>query len=191
MIGIILGFIIHSCKNQKVKISEKSVRACWIVAVATIVFYFLFDFQLFSKKARKIHQAIEREVYAVAIGWIVFASHVLKSDFLRIGSFLSHNFFQPLSKMCLSIYIAHCMFIVTVKANEKDNMFLYAWLQIHLTFGDIISSLLLSFVLYLFFEAPFIQLVNVSWGLFEDKEIKKSFGKNENSILLENVGLIL
>jgi hypothetical protein len=49
-------------------------------------------------------ESTHRIVWAIFISWIIFACHHLKSGGI-LKKFLEHRYWQPLARMCLSIYL--------------------------------------------------------------------------------------
>jgi hypothetical protein len=106
-----------------------------------------------------VYKSTCNEIFACSICWIIFACHQLKSGGV-IRKFLSLLIWQPISKLCLSIYLLHLFYIyytldfgIGVKSLPG-----LQWL-IQVNIGDIVISSLLGLVFYLFVEAPLAKLI--------------------------------
>lgn len=104
------------------------------------------------------YTSLNRIVWGVAVSWVIFACHKLKSGGL-FRKFLSHYIWMPLSKMCLSIYIVHYVYIILSTLNLKHFYDFDVSFLIRLFPTDILVSLMLALVLHLFVEAPSILIV--------------------------------
>jgi peptidoglycan/LPS O-acetylase OafA/YrhL len=99
-------------------------------------------------------------LWACSVCWIIFACHHLKTGGL-IRSFLSHRFWQPLSKLSLSIYLIHYVYIgyVEMKELQPEKGFEFPWIVL-ISAGDITMSIFFAFFFHLLVEAPIANLIN-------------------------------
>lgn len=102
---------------------------------------------------RAIYAAVHRIAWVCLLCWIVYACHHLKSGGF-VNRFLSLRFWQPFSRMSLSIYLVHNIYIILTIVNMKELWFMEsAWL-IHIVLGDFVAATFFGVVLYLMVEAP-------------------------------------
>lgn len=143
----------------------------WILALGFIIFHVYFQPAFYRNQyGHNIYNSSARFLWACSICWIIFACHHLKSGGL-IRSFLSHQFWQPLSKLGLSVYLVHYIYIDYVEADPlepKDGFSLY-W-TVHISAGDILISFFLGALFHLFVEAPIANLI----ALLCDRKIIRS-----------------
>lgn len=99
------------------------------------------------------YTAFNRFVWGLCVSWIIYACHRLKSGGI-VRSFLSHYIWIPLSKLCLSIYVAHYVYIIITTLNRKHFYFFDVPFLIHYFPIDIAISLGLGLILHLFVEVP-------------------------------------
>jgi peptidoglycan/LPS O-acetylase OafA/YrhL len=124
----------------------------WLLSIGFITFHvYLKPHQLLSKSCFQIYESISHIAWASAICWIVFACHRLKSGGM-IRRFLSHHFWQPLSKLCLSIYLVHYIYIISTV--EKVQQISNASVMIGINLSDILVSISLATVFHLLVELP-------------------------------------
>ncbi|CRK99662.1 CLUMA_CG013082, isoform A [Clunio marinus] len=162
MIGILTGYIIYDRKDLKFRTSNVKIAIAWVLTT----FFFcdtFFDFKLPNiLPLDRIYKAINDDLWSCSICWIVFACHCLKSGGI-FRSFLSHYSWQPLSRMCLCIYLVHYQYVVLTNINQKQNISYGKWWKLHIQLGDVMMCTIISAVFHLFVEAPGIQLVSLLW----------------------------
>lgn len=86
MLGIFLGFILHKFKNKKIEISKKLNTTLWIISLSLLMVVMSTTFSISkvfdnetSLLSNALYVAFHRFVWAVAIAWIIFACHNLKT----------------------------------------------------------------------------------------------------------------
>ena len=148
----------------------------WIISLSFMFFrvYYPMKFSNSSRQMAYIYST--RFLWACAICWIIFACHYLKSGGY-IRSFLSLHFWQPLSKLSLSIYLVHYIYINFLETDslQPQKGFTVHWM-IQISAGDILISIFLGALFHVFIEAPIANLITLFFG-------KKTF---ENEFIEEN-----
>lgn len=155
IMGIMTGYIMFLNNGKKIYANKYFVFLGWVASLGCIAWinYLI-----------AIHVSLTydywREAYAASLCWVIYACHELKSgSFIR--SFLSQTFWEPLSKLCLSVYLVHYLYIIISDANRKEIFWLHAWWQIDIYIGDIVVSYILGALLYLSVEAPFAKITRL------------------------------
>ena len=117
-----------------------------------------------------------RFLWSCAICWIIFACHHLKTGGY-IRSFLSLHFWQPLSKLCLSVYLVHYIYINFLETDSFQPLkgFSVFWM-IQISAGDILISFFLGALFHVVVEAPITNLITFCFERksSEDKFIEKN-----------------
>lgn len=130
----------------------------WILTMSPLIAQSICTHLIKHKLYQEFFHATFRIVFTSFIGWMIFSFHHLKSGSV-IRWFLSHPLWQPLSKLSLSIYLVHDVYLIMSISNTKElSHFEMSWF-IHIVAGDILMSILYGALLYLFFEAPVAKLV--------------------------------
>ena len=107
---------------------------------------------------KSFYAATHRIVFTCLIGYMIFSFHLLKPSNI-IRWFLSHPLWQPLSKLSLSIYLVHYVYIMLSVSNTKQLIFYeFGWL-VHVIAGDILMSTIYALMMYLILEAPIAKLI--------------------------------
>lgn len=159
MMGIITGCFIHFGNNKTVIMNKLLIVLGWTLAV------------VFLTKPSFIPYDFFREAWAASFCWIIFACHQLKSGSI-VRSFLSQSFWEPLSKISLSVYVVHYLYIIISDANQKEIHWFHAWWQIVIYIGDIFVSFTLGTLLYLSVEAPAVKITQLLLHLKVDSICK-------------------
>lgn len=153
---MITGFIMYLNKDGKLNPQEERkwlVSASgWTLSICFLSTIAIHDFWK-TTHALDENENFSRELWAASICWIVFACHQLETGWL-VRSFLSSTFWQPLSKLCLSIYIAQYSYIFMTYVSQKDLEYIPISWQAHVHVGDLVVALTFGKLLYLFVEAP-------------------------------------
>lgn len=130
MVGITLGYILYKQRNQRLQISKGVNAALWIasLSILLIVMLTLYPLRLIFDNESTLTQnaayvAFHRLLWAIAIAWIIFACHHLKTGGI-IKWFLELRQFQPICRMGLSIYLIHLLWQLYTMANLQQVIFI-------------------------------------------------------------------
>jgi peptidoglycan/LPS O-acetylase OafA/YrhL len=127
-----------------------------------------------------VYRPIFRELWACAVCWIIFACHNLKTGgFIR--TFLSHRFWQPLSKLTLSMYLLHMPYLLYTKKYHKTG-FGILWFS-HIILGDVSLTIIFAIAAYVIIECPVEKLLDLGWKTSNQKKVEAF---EEKVPLLEN-----
>lgn len=102
LVGMTLGFILHSYNDTNLKISKPLNAFGWIAALSTLIgitllhkhFTGLENEALFSPA---VFMAFKRPIWSIGVGWIIFACHKLKTGGF-IKWLLELSIWQPIGK---------------------------------------------------------------------------------------------
>jgi peptidoglycan/LPS O-acetylase OafA/YrhL len=154
------------CKDLSEKITSKIHQrrlapVLWTISVGFLWFHiFKALYMNMSPMQRLLYMTVERELFSLSICIIIFLCHSLGSGGI-IRTFLSHPFWQPLSKLCLSIFILHFPFILYT-ARWFSRPLDFFW-YVHLFSGDFVVLFLASIVAFVLVEAPFSKIIDFVW----------------------------
>jgi peptidoglycan/LPS O-acetylase OafA/YrhL len=177
LIGILLGWILYNKKKNQVhiKLNKMIVAFGWIISLTCgfIVLHGLapfFDedsfysgYPEFSSFVRISYGAFHRTVFAMAIAWVIFACTNQYGGF--INRFLSMKVFLPLSRLCYAAYLVNFNLVRVYTANQRQPSYFNESELLMTIQGFLLSVFLLSFVVSLVVEMPFI---NLSKLLFDE-----------------------
>lgn len=185
LIGMAFGFVMYNMKNQP-KISSRSILVSylgWIAAVLMIynLLYKNEPLKLFGSNV-KVYQTVYRSIWSLSICWIVFACHQHKTGGL-VRWFLHLRMWQPLSRIGLSIYVIHRVYI-NYTMNFKKKPTYGGWWTFTLLINDLIVSTILGALIYLFVEAPTSRILALIWAKKPEEKIEDSKQTPEKSSTL-------
>lgn len=156
-IGVILAYM-NQCLEINLTESQKKLR--WILSCLGVVAVEIFH-GLVSNFAlgMAVYDTIKRTVWGLHIGWVIFAFHD-SASISGYKNFLSHKFWQPLSRLALAIYLTHHIYINLTVANIKQTSnFGFMW-SVHILLGDLVVTAIIGALMFLFVEAPISKLTN-------------------------------
>lgn len=160
--------------ERKMKESKILLYGCWALCIGFIYLRTAYDVSpptsLIPGQYHSQYDAVQRELWACSICWIVFACHKLKSGGI-IRRFLSHPSWQPLSKLTLSMYLFHPVYFLFTNGYYTGN-FNFQWIM-HLHFGDIVFSIIAATFAFVLIEAPVARLTEIMWK--SEEQLKNNY----------------
>lgn len=122
-VGIIFGYFIDNFeKNQQKFFSRKIQIFFWfntflliLSPFTTILFNARHKIEMLKEPSYFISTFVgfyNKIIFAVGTSWIITACHFGKMEFLN--KFLSKEFWKPLGKLSLSIYLVHPLIIIRI-----------------------------------------------------------------------------
>ncbi|XP_075735967.1 nose resistant to fluoxetine protein 6 isoform X1 [Rhipicephalus microplus] len=94
----------------------------------------------------------DRILWCIFLLWVTMACATGKGGF--ICKFLSWNAFVPLSRLAFGVYLIHVPFIQVFLHTSRERVPLEHYIVVSLVFTTLVWSYLLSFLLFIFCEAP-------------------------------------
>ncbi|CAH1397482.1 unnamed protein product [Nezara viridula] len=113
--GMLCGVFLHSFKNNPMELSKKVLIISWALTVLGLCLAIEFDLPFLRWKLNEtgvwsaLSNAIQHNLWAASICWIIFSSGTQKAGF--VGIFLCWPGFQPLAKISYSAYLVHKVII--------------------------------------------------------------------------------
>lgn len=125
--------------------------------------------------------AVFRSIWSLTTSLFVLAFHLSK-----IGGifrwFFSLEIWQPFSKLTLSIYLIHTMYLDSTSSYLWKKSAFGCWFTFTLYVNDIVISVVLGTFLYLFVEAPLGHLISMMRhkSVGNQKAVENEYKKLEN-----------
>lgn len=161
LVGVIAGYLMYTSAGRKSKLKKSFVTTFWIISIGFITFHVFCPLKPKKFDAGGfVYESIYRELWTCSISWIIFACHHLKSGKI-VRSFLSQDFWRPLSKISLSVYLTHYIYIALTHYNQKEVQWIGVWWEIHVHIADVVISFAVGGLFYLIVEAPTSRLVRL------------------------------
>ena len=130
----------------------------WIISLALIIVTTLASRPFFQHNSGStplqygLYHAYCHPLYAIGLCYIIFACANNAGG--PINSFLSHPFWQPISKLSYSIYMVHLSVVIWTTTLMKSPIDFNQITAIQYFFGNFILSLLVAIPATLAFELP-------------------------------------
>lgn len=127
LVGIVLGYILHTFKDKTVLISKRLNAVLWVLSLSVLISVVCLVQPLRSPNnqtslvANAFHIAFHRLAWSIAVSWMIFACQKLRTGGI-IRWFLSLPQWQPIGRMSLSMYLVHVIYQFTSMMNRKDAM---------------------------------------------------------------------
>lgn len=173
-------------KLQSIKIKLIN-SAGWIFSISFMYIYVYHRDNLgLSESGKFALRAVGQTAWSFSVCWIAFASHKLKTGGI-VRWFLSHHFWQPLSNICLSVYLIHMFYLYSSENQIREKSSFGAWWQIQIHVADIVFVTLIGAMFYLLIEAPTSNLLSILW---KQKHFRFDRNKDKSSHEIERKALI-
>ncbi|XP_066909543.1 nose resistant to fluoxetine protein 6-like isoform X2 [Halyomorpha halys] len=182
-VGMFCGVILHNFTNNPIKLSKKTHLMAWVLTVLGLCLSVELDLPFLKLQNNEagvwsaLFNAIQRNVWAVSICWIIFSSGTQKAGI--IGKFLSWPVFQPLAKLSYSAYLIHKLIISLYFGETYGYSYISATTQIPLVLGITFLTYAVALLLYLSFEAPTAHLDNIIFQ--KGNQTRKGTGGNDST----------
>lgn len=98
----------------------------------------------------------DRILWCIFLMWVTMACATGRGGF--IGKFLAWNAFVPLSRLAFGVYLIHVPFVQLFFHISRERLSLEHYIVVSLVFTALVWSYLLSYLLFIFCEAPTAKL---------------------------------
>nr|XP_037270654.1 nose resistant to fluoxetine protein 6-like [Rhipicephalus microplus] len=154
--GCITFFFVAELKHNK--ISKVLQTAAWCVAFACGLCCIFMKVPWYQTKmpatnSGKLSMAFfDRILWSLFMSWITFACATRRGGFLN--TFLSWSAFTPLSRLTFGVYIIHLPFLQLWLHISRERVYYTHFFVVSFFFNILVWSYLLSYLLFIFCEAP-------------------------------------
>lgn len=167
LIGVILGYILHSTKQRIVRLSKTVVISGWLVSLTIMLAILLGDYPLQQPDTYEehpvivdaIYEATNRIVWAGCLAWIVFAC--VNEYGGPVNTFLSLSIWQPLGRLSYSIYLLHLPVQTMLLGSLRNAGYFSDIVAAHSFWGDFGLTFTVSILWCLAFESPIVGLEKI------------------------------
>ncbi|XP_028274323.1 O-acyltransferase like protein [Parambassis ranga] len=158
LIGILVGIHLTTKKDQLLKKRWQAALGWFcslaLMAVVIVLAYVLRETPACPSVPHALYQALHREVWALAVTWIILACEEGYGGFIQ--TLLSLSFWVPLSNISFACYLTHPIFIIIYIGLQEtpihytDINFMYMFL------GHLVLTLVVSCMLTVLVEKPYL-----------------------------------
>lgn len=164
MMGIFVGFIMHSIQGKLVKLPRNVVTCGWAFSVSSILAVIVGQYPLQQENfmdnpliADATYDALKRISWCLAVAWIILASYLSYGGIVK--RFLSLSIWLPISKLSFCIYLVHVPIQLIYLASIRAPQYFSTFRATYKFFGDFGVSFFVAFVWSLLFEYPTLNLL--------------------------------
>lgn len=159
LVGMMVGWVLYKT-DCKIKMSKVMVVVGWILSLGclTALVYGLYDTELHPIVAAA-YSSLSHSAWALSLSWIVIACCTGYGGYVE--KLLSASFLYPFSRVTYCAYLVHPIMIRVMVMRLDSPMHLSVETIAIVFFGQVVASYILSFVVSLAFEAPFVQLLKI------------------------------
>ncbi|KAJ7335251.1 hypothetical protein JRQ81_013192 [Phrynocephalus forsythii] len=165
LIGILLGLFLYHQQTpvlrSKVQASVGWLSAMFSMFMVVTLAYTLEDTSGSYLPAAAIYQALHRTVWAMAVGWIIFACEEGYGGF--INEILSWSVWTVVAKISYACYLVHPMLILLYNGLQETFMHYSDINMLYLFLGHCLTTLVVGLALTVMIEMPFQELRR-SWA---------------------------
>jgi peptidoglycan/LPS O-acetylase OafA/YrhL len=164
MMGILVGYIMHTIQGKTVKIPRKFVFIGWILSISTVLAVIVGQFPLQQENFKEnplisdaTYDALKRISWCLALAWIILACHLSYGGVVK--RFLSLSIWLPVSKLSFCIYLVHLPVQLVYLASIRTPQFFSNFRAVYKFFGDFGVSFFIAFAWALMFEYPTLNII--------------------------------
>nr|CAD7198583.1 unnamed protein product [Timema douglasi] len=164
-LGLGLGYALHCLRNQNINIKKSICILGWVTSLliqAAVIFgaYRLIqaDYK-YNVVEATLYGGLHRFAWALSVAWLVFACAKGYGGF--INTLLSARMFRPLSRISYAMYLTHIAVMFMSSARLRTPKYMDEYYMMHEFLGDIIITIVVSMVLHVCFELPFLTITKL------------------------------
>jgi peptidoglycan/LPS O-acetylase OafA/YrhL len=165
MMGILVGFIMHSIQGKTIKMPRAVVVVGWILSISTILAVLVSQYPLQQENfmdnpiaADAAYDAFKRIFWCLSLAWIILACHLSYGGIFK--RFLSLLIWMPISKLSFCIYLVHLPVQLVYLASIRSPQFFSSFRATYKFFGDFGVSFFVALAWALMFEYPTLNLIS-------------------------------
>ncbi|XP_031627930.1 nose resistant to fluoxetine protein 6-like [Contarinia nasturtii] len=168
LIGVMFGYMLLETRKRPIRIPQLFNLFAWIVSLALMaaVIFVNYPLQQLDSEATPLeyglYDALSRVVWSIALCYVVFAC--VNNCGGPINWFLGHPLWQPLSRLCYSIYIVHFPVIMVMMASIKTSPYFSELTAFHAFIGNFVISVFVAIIATLTFESPIVIIEKLIFG---------------------------
>ena len=182
IVGILLGYYLHTTKNRSVKINYLANIWLWLISGVigiSVVYGLTYPDRIESQRIsifeipsmptamdpipNAIYAGFHRLGWSLALGWVIFACSRGYGGW--VNEFLSWSGFKPLSKISFILYLIHMDFLPILTGTLDFEFDMSITLLVIFLLSNLVYTIMFSAVLYVLIELPYLQTEKLLFSL--------------------------
>ncbi|XP_054710710.1 nose resistant to fluoxetine protein 6-like [Uloborus diversus] len=158
-IGLVTGYVVAKHKHNLKFKTVSTMTLFWCIALASVlaVMFGLYEYRYGNIKMNSslaiLYAMLNRNVYTLFLAWFVIACVTDNAGFLP--SLLSWKAFIPAYRLSFLAYLLHLIVIYYHIGILRERVYLSHEENIINYFGYLVTSFLLAYICYIFFQVPY------------------------------------
>ncbi|XP_069696161.1 nose resistant to fluoxetine protein 6-like isoform X1 [Periplaneta americana] len=161
-IGLGLGYLLYHTRNRNLRLTKLQISAGWLLTAVALLgpLFGSLPFQqpdyVFNNLETSLYSGLHRPVWTLGVAWLIFAC--VSGYGGPVNSLLSWKGFHPFSRLSYSIYLVHYIFSFARHLTLRTPLYFNDMDVVTQFFGELVFTIILSAILSLVFEFPFIAI---------------------------------
>lgn len=158
----------------------------WVLSIGVMIAVVVVNYPLVQMDSKidaiyyGLYDALSRVFWAIALCYIIFAC--VHNSGGPVNWFLSHQLWQPISRICYAIYLLHFPVLLVIVASMKTAPYFNELIAFHTFLGSYVLTVFVSIIASLAFESPIVVIEKI---LFSPKKKWNRFPIWNTSFLSE------
>lgn len=160
LIGFALAYLMQTTRLSSIKLSARTCSLAWICASVSMLLVLFCMLPAFnqphvvpSKLVSAIYSSLSRPIWALSVGWIVFAC-ATNNCWPIVASLLGAKMFVPLSRLTYPAFLVHPI-LMAIFYGRSETVFNFSHLlMVYFIIGNLVLTYIVSYFLALAFELP-------------------------------------
>lgn len=137
----------------------------WILSFALMIAVIFTNYPLVQLNSKNIplefglYDALSRIFWSISLCYIIFSC--INNSGGPVNSFLSHRLWQPISRLCYSIYLLHFPVILLIHVSMKTTPYFNELDAYHAFIGNYVLTVFISIIATLAFESPILTIEKI------------------------------
>ncbi|XP_055304016.1 uncharacterized protein LOC129569308 [Sitodiplosis mosellana] len=160
LIGVMAGFIFVEARKRPVRIPQIFNLFAWVLSLALMVAVIFVNYPLQQIGSKSVpldyalYDSLSRVAWAIALIYVIFACvHGYGGP---VDWFLGHPLWQPISRLCYSIYLLHFPVILITMGTMKAPPYFTELTAFHAFIGNYGLTVFVAIIGTLAFESPIL-----------------------------------
>ncbi|XP_055304069.1 nose resistant to fluoxetine protein 6-like isoform X1 [Sitodiplosis mosellana] len=180
LMGVMAGYGFVEARKRSIRIPKTLNFFAWTVSLALMAGVIFTNYPLVQVDSTAnsldygLYDALSRVAWSIALIFIIFSC--VHNSGGPVNWFLSHPLWQPISRLCYSIYLLHFPCVMVVMSSMKASPYFSELIAFHAFIGNYMLTVFVAAIATLAFESPIIIIEKL---IFDQKKKPETNARNE------------